>query len=606
MPLTTLPLGASNTGLSAAIASTNLSSNSTSTAKSSNSEVAFSAALGKITDASSSGALTAQTTQLAQANAADKVQSAAKLKTSEGILKTVFDPASGREFVSPIQAAQYGVTNYVDTQPSGLPMPKSLSGYSSKELSDVANQFQMTTGELINKERQAELKSADNMVIKAGIASESNGLTPSQLVEKLKAFKASPPATAKELLEQQSMWADYSNRYANSSWNYANMDGKPQDHSLKPGASIQMHFTGYAAPINQMLSGMNQQSPQFQETAKLLQKHPEINDVVNQLYSINPEQSFFNAINPKYAGGSSPETMSKNFAVGLQNLGSNIDIFGKDVAVRQFLGQQQQLLAVLPDETGKLGNFNLASMSNPQFREIQKIAEDFTPKISDAQWLRQAQTTLPNESKIGELYRDPQSGKGVAIQYAENGKPEAVRLYDASAQVSVVYNDPAKLIEGIYAAGIPLDAFAQLSKQTGKDVLIPSQSAQLDGNYFPKGLEEGVKMSDIASGKLAQVVASDDWLNFQVADVKSKNTKNVNYAGGLNDQISKLKNQNAIAKAFCNELKLTASAASPGNNSPLAAANQMAAQASLANTVESLLGSIDAQLNFMTAARANS
>ena len=113
-------------------------------------------------------------------------------------------------------------------------------------------------------------------------------------------------------------------------------------------------------------------------------------------------------------------------------------------------------------------------------------------------------------------------------------------------------------------------------------------------------------MSDIASGKLAQVVASDDWLNFQVADVKSKNTKNVNYAGGLNDQISKLKNQNTIAKAFCNELKLTASAASPGNNSPLAAANQMAAQASLANTVESLLGSIDAQLNFMTAARANS
>jgi len=604
MTLTTPTLGGLTASLSIATSSApataSSAANSVSSASSANQTAAFSASLAKFNNSTNNPPLS----QAAAPVITTASVTASPLKASESVLKTVYDPTTGREFVSPVQALQYGVSNYVEAQPSGLPLPKSLSGYSSVEITEMAKQLQMSAPELINKERQGELRSADTLPIKTAVATESNGLTPSQLVEKLKAFKTSPPTTAKQFQEQQGLWADYANRYANSSWNYANMDGKPQDHSLKPGSSLPMQFTGYAAPINKMLSSMNQQAPQFQEMSKALQKHPEITAVVNELYTINPEQSFFNALNPKYAGGTPPETMASNFAVSLQNLSNKMDSMGKDSAMREFLGQQQNLLSVLPDESGKLGNNNLSTMSNPQFREMQQMVDQFTPKVSDAQWQSQTALATPKGSKVSEAYRDPETGKGVALQLSANGQPEAVRLYDAAGTVSVVYNDPAKLVEAIYESGIPLKAFGELAKETGSDVLIPNQSASIDGSYFPKGLEQGVKLSDVASGKLAQVVASEDWLNFKIADVKSKNTASASYAGGLNDQIASIKNQNSIAKAYCAELKLgtnkAAAAAAPTSNlaQQLTTANQIAST-TLSSTVESLLSSIDAQLNYL-------
>lgn len=573
--------------------------NSVSSPTSDSQIAAFSASLNKV----SNPTYTPPISQTITPSTSVLSSNSSQLKSSESFLKTVYDPATGREFISPVQAWQYGVTNYVETQPPGLPMPKSLSGLSALDIAEMAKQFKMSSHELINKERQGELKSADTLPIRTAIATESNGLTPSQLVEKLKSFKTSPPTTAKQFQEQQSLWADYSNRYANSSWNYANMDGKPQDHSLKPAANLQMQFTGYSAPINQMLSNMNQQGPQFQEIAKALKKNPEICSVVNELYTINPAQSFFNPLNPKYAGGTPPETMASNFAVGLQNLSNKMDSIGKDAAMRELIGQQKNLLSVLPDEGGKLGNINMASMANPHYRAMQQKVDEFTPKVSDAQWQSQVALAKADGLNVSTAYRDPETGKGVAIQLSSTGQPEALRLYDSAGTVNVVYNDPAKLVEAVYEAGIPLNAFSELVKETGSDVLIPNQSASVDGSYFPIGFEQGVKLSDVASGKLAQVVASDDWLNFKIADAKSKSSTSVSYAGGLNDQISKIKNQNAIAKAFCIEMKLNAAALRPSNLAQLAETNQIEINTALGSTVDNLLGSIDAQLNYLKTSR---
>lgn len=602
MTLTTSTLsgltGNLNTTTYSAASSVSAATNSVSSPTSDSQASAFSASLNKVSTPTS----TSPKSQAIAPSTSVLFSSISQLKSSESVLKTVYDPATGREFISPVQAWQYGVANYVETQPSGLPMPKSLSGLSALDIAEMAKQLQMSSQELINKERQCELRSADTLPIRTDIATESNGLTPSQLVEKLKAFKTTPPTTAKQFQEQQSLWADYANRYANSSWNYANMDGKPQDHSLKPAANLQMQFTGYSAPINQILSNMNQQSPQFQEIAKALQKNPEVSAVINKLYTINPEQSFFNALNPKYAGGTPPESVASNFAVSLQNLSNKMDSMGKDAAMREFIGQQQNLLSVLPDENGKLGNTNMASMSNPQYRAMQEMVDQFTPKLSDAQWQSQAALANPAGMKVTAPYRDPETGKGVALQLSSTGQPEAVRIYDASGTASVVYNDSAKLVEVIYESGIPLKAFGELAKETGSDVLIPNQSTSTDGSYFPIGLEQGVKLSDVASGKLAQVVASDDWLNFKIADAKSKSSTSVSYAGGLNDQIVKIKNQNAIAKAFCAEKRLNIanqSAVTANNLSqPLATANQIAST-TMSGTVESLLSTIDAQINYL-------
>jgi hypothetical protein len=598
MTLTTPTLGGLTASLSSATSSAATAASSAANAVSSsatNQTAAFSASLAKINNSTNNPPLS----QAAAPAITTASVTASPLKASESVLKTVYDPTTGREFVSPVQALQYGVSNYVEAQPSGLPLLKSLSGYSSVEITEMSKQLQMSAPELINKERQGALRSADTLPIKTAVATESNGLSPSQLVEKLKAFKISPPTTAKQFQEQQGLWADYANRYANSSWNYANMDGKPQDHSLKPGSSLPMQFTGYSAPINQMLSNMNQQSPQFQEIAKALQKNPEVSAVVNELYSINPEQSFFNALNPKYAGGTPPETMASNFAVSLQNLSNKMDSMGKDAAMREFIGQQQNLLSVLPDEGGKLGNTNMTSMANPQYRAMQQMVNEFTPKVSDAQWQSQVALAKAEGMKVSSAYRDPESGKGVALQLSSTGQPEALRLYDSAGTVTVVYNDPAKLVEAVYEAGIPLNAFTELAKETGSDVLIPSQSTSVDGSYFPIGLEQGVKLGDVASGKLAQVVASEDWLNFKIADAKSKSSTSVSYVGGLNDQIAKIKNQNAIAKAFLSELKLNAAAPRPSNVAQLAATNQIATNTALGSTVDNFLGSIDAQLNYL-------
>ena len=556
---------------------------------------AFSLELSKAKDA---GAMTGPAPVTVGPNDTAKASGAINMKAQDGVFRTVYDPVTGREFVSPIQAVQFGVTGYVDTLPADFPLPNSLKGMSFQQIEETAKPFGLTADELIKKERQGALLSADALTVRAAVANESNGLSPSQLVAKLQAYKTNPPATAKDFLEQQGLWADYANRYASSSWNYANMDGKPQDHSLKPANTLQMQFTGYAAPINQMLSAMNQQSPEFQAMSKTLQKYPEIDTLVNQLYSINPEQSFFNALNPKLSGGTPDAIMANNFASSIKSLVNEMDTFGKEIAARQFLGRQQDLLAFLPDENGHVGNFNQASMSNPQYRAIQQLGDQFTVKTSDEQWMSQAALGVPADSTASMPVRDPESGKGVALQYGSNGQPEAIRLYDAAGAAKVVYNDPAKLVEAVYATGTPLSAFDALAKQVASDVLIPEQPGLTGSSNFPPGLKNGVKLSDVASGKLAQVVASDDWLNFQIADVKSKNTQSVNYAGGLNNQMSKIKNQNVIAKAYCNELKLGAGATSSNSLAQVNAAAPVMASNLVDSSVDSLLGLLEAQLSF--------
>jgi hypothetical protein len=499
-------------------------------------------------------AIATNQTAAADANAAAKL----------GVFQKVYDPKTGREFVSPAQAAQYGVTDYVTEMPMDrafmqkvdpttqnlINQKMALGNTFDQALDSIGSQFGMTGKQFYNSEVQGGLNYADQQVTRNAVSTASGNLAPEQLTAKLQAYKDKPPTTAQEFADQRALYADYANRYANSNWNYANMGGKAQDHTLKPSDSLALKFDGYAAPINTALSSMNQMSSEYRDMEKYLTKYPEINTVIDQLYKLNPEQSVFNSLNPKYSGGTPPAAMANNFANGVvKRLAGEIEQFGTDVAMKHFLDEQQNSLSMLPDAKGNLGNFNQSTMSNPAFVEMQRLKDAYTPVVADDKWNKQSSLGAPRGSTFSDAYRDPNTGKGLSLVYNKDGAATGVRFIDQSGIGNIVYNDPAKLVEAAYQSGIPLTAFNELSKKLGTDTLIPKDSYS---SYYPKGLENGVKLSDIANGNLAKAIASDDWLNFMTKDAKDKDTNpdNPEYAGGLNDTFEKYKNQSKIAKDY--------------------------------------------------------
>ena len=486
-----------------------------------------------------------------------------------GVFQNVYDPNTGREFISPLQAGQYGVKDYTTEMPMKLDF---LNDTSKKAVTDamaggatfdqalnrLGGEYGMSGKDFYNYEVQGGIRSRDTAPITQAVATESGGLNPADLTAKLQAFKDKPPTTAQEFREQQALYADYANRYANSSWNYANMGGKAQDYSLKPANQLGMEFTGYSSPVNTYLN-MLQDRPgsnnlvNWSDQAKILAKHPEINSLMDELYKVSPELSIFNFMNPKYQDKSTAgSSYASSFAATMNNLAGDMERIGSEKAIQNFVSQQQNNLSSLPDAQGKVGNFNNSTMANPEYRALNTLADKYTPVADDAAWDKRVNLRVPRDSYISEPYRDPSTGKGLAVQYdAKTGKANGMRFIKQNGEGGVLYgNDPAGLIEAIYSSGIPLSAFSEMAKVTGSDVFIPSDGS----SYYPEGLKNGIKFSDIASGKLANIVASDDWLNFMVADSRAKNTVDPTFAGGLNSQIDKFKNQQKIARSYLTDL----------------------------------------------------
>jgi hypothetical protein len=528
--------------------------------------------------ANQAAAKTAAEQALADQNAAYEASARASVAASEKAaadekertkFQTVYDPNTGREFISPAQAIQYGVTDYVTEMPMKLEF---LNDISKKAVTDsmasgltfeqalnrLGGQYGMSGKDFYNYEVQGGIRSKDTAPIKEAVATESGGLKPDELIAKLQAFKDKPPTTAQGFAEQRALYADYANRYANSSWNYANMGGKAQDFSLKPSDYLGSNFTGYADPINFALSNMNQMSPEYKEMSKILTANPEINDVIDQLYKLNPNAMMFNSINPKYAGGTEASTMASNFNnTIIKNLAGDIKRYGKDTAMQNFIGQQKNLLSSIPNEQGRLGDFNQTTMSNAQFRELNRLEDQYTPKISDASWANRVKKETGADSSIGNVYRDPSTGKGLAIQFNQRGNAQEVRFIDQQGQgVNVPMNDPAKLLSAFYESGMSPSAFTALQKAAGSEYLIPPPKAE-EKQYFLPALQNGVKFSDFANGNAAKVLASDGYLkdvqNRALADYQwsIKNGTPANSAElELQRTVEKAVNDQKIAKSY--------------------------------------------------------
>jgi len=350
---------------------------------------------------------------------ADQKTTADTSKT--GVFQTVYDPKTGREFVSPAQAAQYGVTDYVTSLPKSIALPASAQKVVDEWMAKNPNKTQeqaleaigagygMTGDQFRNYEIQGTIRSADQQKVRDAVATQSGGLTPEQLTTKLQAFKDKPPTTAQEIAEQGALYSDYANRYANSNSSYSNMGGKAQDFSLKPAEYLATPFTGYAKPINEFLSSTNQKTPSFSLMQETLTNKPEINQAIQTVLDTNPNA---------FKGGSMEAT--------IRNLSADIDALGSDAALKNFYAQQKNIADTAAKTQGMPTGVAALAANQPPTQAAAKPTgiETLTaaaPKYNE----------YTNE-QIGKYLRDnPTADLAKAIKDT-NADPAAVNKYIAS------------------------------------------------------------------------------------------------------------------------------------------------------------------------------
>jgi hypothetical protein len=403
-----------------------------------------------------------------------------------GIFQKVYDPKTGREFNSPMQAAQYGVTDYVTSLPSTtalpataqkavndwLALPENKGKTATDALNAIGSRFGMTGEQFRNAEIQGSLGYGDQQAVRSAVSKESGGLKPAELVAKLQAYKDKPPTTAQEYADQQALYADYANRYANSSYNYANMGGKSQDFSFKPTDYLGVKATGYADPVNELLSSMKQDTPSFQRDVKLLQAHPEINEAIKNVMAANPDA---------FKGG--------GLEGYINNLASDIEQIGSGAAIKNFYKQQQDLINFGKDSfAGESQN-----MSNSGYSALQKLAMDQTVKADDNAWNAMVKRGI-GQNKIDAVWRDPVTGRGVAA-----GTDGLMYIDRDGRPLSMSVANEGDLIKNAEKYGIDLSNIGGLG-----DKLKTANS------------NVGLNFGDVAQGKTAAKVSSMDWLRDQI------------------------------------------------------------------------------------------
>jgi hypothetical protein len=403
-----------------------------------------------------------------------------------GVFQNVYDPNTGREFISPLQAGQYGVKDYVTEMPMQLDFlndtsKKAVTGAMAEgltfdqALNQLGSQFGMSGKDFYNYEVQGGIRSRDTAPITQAIKTESGGLKPDELIARLQAYKDKPPTTAQEFRDQQALYADYANRYANSNYNYANMGGKAQDFSLKPQEYLKTQFTGYTEPVNQLLSSMNQNTPTFQKVREQLTGNPEIEKAFSDIYAINPKA-------PIFTGG------ANNLEATINNLAGNMSQIGKDAALKNFYRDQQNLIGFGSDNW-----FEGQNMGNPQWAELQRKIMSFTPIANDDKWNEMARRTSGNRNLEG-VFRDPNTKLGVSlISNPETGYHEGIGYYDRNGQLlRTSLLRPEDILKNAEEFGFDTSATGALGKVLSK-AKIDADPAEM---ATPEWLESQIKHLD--------------------------------------------------------------------------------------------------------------
>ena len=182
-------------------------------------------------------------------------------------------------------------------------------------------------------------------------------------------------------------------------------------------------FTGYSDPLNKFLSGMQENTPNFQYTPdfalmqKSLMENPEIATAIEDIYKLDPKHQLFTG-------------SAGNLLPTIQRLAASIEEYGKPAALQNFYKQQQNLVGFGGDNW-----FGGQNMGNPQWAELQRKIMDLTPVASDDKWDNMVRRTSGNRQVDG-IMRDPTSNRGVGLLINERtGRPDGVAYYDKDGRM---------------------------------------------------------------------------------------------------------------------------------------------------------------------------
>jgi hypothetical protein len=197
--------------------------------------------------------------------------------------------------------------------------------------------------------------------------------------------------------------------------------------------------------------------------------------------------------------------------------------------MNRLVENEQNRLPMSANTAGLLGDQNLGTMSNAQYAALNTLQNQYIPKVDDATWNKAAPTGLGKTIEQGAIYRDPTTGKGISVNYYAGTKNIAgIGFIDQSGVRTNVSARPQDIVSAMYESGIPMSAFSELAKKSGNAYIINPIEPGFE-TATPAALRPGITLADIGSGKLANVVASDDWLKFQ------QNAASSQYQGLLGD-----------------------------------------------------------------------
>lgn len=198
--------------------------------------------------------------------------------------QTVYDPVSGRAFLSPAQAIAAGVKNFVTSAPD-LPMPSSLAGLPMSEIQKMADARTIPVEMLINQERQRDINKGMHEEYKNKAASYRSSMTPQDILSRLEQYKTKPPQTEAEWREQNALWDVYTGLFHQDK-NARAIYGDKHRVDLRPVSNPYVPITGYTNKVNDYLNSLMQEASSFQrfkDMKTLVESYPEIVNVYADL-----------------------------------------------------------------------------------------------------------------------------------------------------------------------------------------------------------------------------------------------------------------------------------------------------------------------------------
>lgn len=323
----------------------------------------------------------------------------------------------------------------------------------------------------------------------------------------LKKYKQNPPKTEQELIEANSAWSDYSDRFRNP------RNGQPPlrggfDSSLSPIKMLPKTYEEYGS-LNDLLSDLSRQVSQgtqnefglpntreaelLNSAITILDKNPIIAQTIDRIKQLDPNVKI------------------NSYDIG--NLNARIAEVGTARAVQDFISEKRNMVGFY--DKGSEPFFQRHTMADPTYRAysnlLNEVSSASASNVDQSSWETMAKrTSAKNQTPV--LWRDPNSGQGIGMILGEDGQPKNFTFYgaDGTALTSSIVSAP-ELYKKAELFGIDLSGIGELGNKLDK------MGVKYKPNELYAGSDAGVDLQDIARGGMGSAF---DWTKDPMAHLK--------------------------------------------------------------------------------------